>query len=96
MDVLTSGVSTSTTSIRCALGLSFYANVWGDTLLLVCLLLLTAAFTVVKNAVLRMPMGMELARELVGCAVLVVYLKYPSVNEIMLSGGRCCLVVIAA
>ena len=86
LDVLASGVSTSTTSIRCALGLSFYWRVWGDLLLLVGLFLLSTTLTVAKNVMLRLERGLDLQQELLGCAVLVVYLQYPSINEGMFSG----------
>ena len=86
LDVLASGVSTSTTSIRCALGLSFYWRVWGDLLLLVGLFLLSTTLTVAKNVIFGLERGLDLQQELLGCAVLVVYLKYPSINEGMFSG----------
>ena len=88
LDVLASGVSTSTTSLRCALGLSFYWRVWGDLFLLFGLLLLSITFTAAKNVILRLEMGLDLRQELLGCAALVVYLKYPSINEAMFSGMR--------
>ena len=87
LDVLASGVSTSTTSIRCALGLSFYWRVWGDLVLLVGLFLLSVTLTVAKNVVFGLEMGSDLKQELLGCALLVVYLKYPSINEGMFSGS---------
>ena len=86
MDTFTSGVSTSSTSVRCALGLGFYTTVWGDLLLLIGLFILSAGFTVLKNVAFGLRMGRELVNELVGCTVLVVYLKYPSINEAMFSG----------
>ena len=87
MDILASGVSTSSTALRCLLGVGFYSRVWGDFLLLAALVLLSILMTFLKNKALNLRLGQEFKEEIVGCVILSVYLKYPSITANMLSGS---------
>ena len=47
---------------------------------------LSMAMTVTKNKRMGISGRVELATELLGCLIMSVYLKYPSINGAMLSG----------
>ena len=83
---MASGVSTSSTTMRCLLKVGYYALVWGDLLLLVALTALSIIIIILKNRVLNLRQGQELVGEILGCVILSVYLKYPSLTATMLSG----------
>jgi hypothetical protein len=89
MDILASGVSTSSTALRCLLGVGFYTRVWGDFLLLAALVLLSILMTFLKNMALNLRLGQEFREEIAGCVILSVYLKYPSITANMLSVLNC-------
>ena len=79
--------------MKCALGISFYEQVWGD----VALLLVVFAISILFSMLLRLKRGQHAwCRATVFiCGVMVLYLKYPSVMKSLLL-GECRLQCLSA
>ena len=86
LDSLSSGVSMSSSSARCVLGLNIYLEVFGNFLLVLFLPMLIALGMKVHSVITRQPFKSNL---LVSVVVFVVYLKYTSVLQSLLSLCKC-------
>ena len=70
--------------MKCALGISFYQQVWGDVSLLLVVFAISVCLTMLLRLKRRQRVWSRAAVFI--CGVLVLYMKYPSVMQSLLLG----------